>query len=265
MARAQADRLDHYATGWGYQINATAADIASATSSGLRLIDLEVRSGAPLRFDAAYVTQPGPFFYYSNLTSADEILTLAAQNGARPVDIERYLVSDSPRWSVVMNVSASGYILLSDQTFSLLSDWVAANPGWRMIDIERSEEEDRFHALFYPNEGADAWPWWWLVGVTEQEMLAFADANNARVFDVERNGSDSYDALMVGNAGSAAWYFFAELDSGTLANLAEGLGARVVDLDYYPPTGTSTVVLLENGLFFQDGFESGDLTSWGQK
>lgn len=259
---AQSDRLDRRATGWGYRYNASPSDLASVINAGFRLIDLDVRSSDPLRFDAAYVSSPGAYHYYLDVADPATILTLASQNGARPVDIERYLVNDTPRWTVIMNVSDRGYIFRVDETFASLVAWVGANPGWRMIDIERSQEGSTFHTLFYPNEGVDYAPWYWLVGVTGQALLDFANANDARVFDIERIGPDSFDALLVGDSAGVGWYVLAEQSSPDLSTVAKGMGTRIVDIDYYSGTDSSTVVLLENSLLFTDGFESGDTTAW---
>ena len=241
-------------TAWGWQTNATPAQIGASLANGARIIDLEVTSSAPT-FSVAYVQNGGTYgrgwWWYYNLTAADVGSYLNA-NSARPIDIEPYDTASGLRFAVVMvsntGVAGKGYWWYYNQTAASVGSFLSANNA-RIVDIDRyaTPSGDRFNVILIPNTGVDGVGWWYYFNLTPSAIGSYLSTNHARLTNIERTDSGGYDVVMVSSGSEQAWWLYGQTGT-SLGNAASQLGARITKLESYLVSGTRyfTALLINN-------------------
>jgi len=176
--------------GWGWHNSQTPATInAWVSSTGQRIIDLEVDSATGPTFTVAYVQNSGAYaaswWWYYNQTEA-QVRSLLTANGARPIDIEPYQTSSGLRYAVVM-VKNTGAVL---KTWVWKTNYTSANVssygttyGYRPIDIDRYfvSGVTKLSAIFIRNTGVDLKSWWHYYSQTPSQITSLLTSNHARL------------------------------------------------------------------------------------
>lgn len=224
-----------------------------------RIIDLEISSVSPLRFDAVTVTNAPPhtggWWWAFGLTER-EVDAMAARHDARIIDVEVIGSGQNRRFAVVMRrntgANAVRWQWEADKTIEQLVE-IADDNDLKVADLERYTVggNTRFAAIMTDNRGAHASAWEWYVGQTAQQVRQRMRNANMRLIDLERHGSGGntrYDIVLrpFEHSTQNSWYYL-NLPKSELNQMVRRHGARVIDLE---PRGANhvDVVLLDNGM-----------------
>ncbi len=188
------------ATGWYYYYNISADKIKNIISSkNARIIDIEVVSTSPYRFNVAMVVNSGVhkkawWWFYG--VSESRLNQEARRRNARIIDIERYTVGSKERFAAVL-VPNKGqawwwyYGMTSDGLKSRIKQHNAA-----IIDIETYtvNGKRRYAAVFAKNTGGS---WYYYLNVTSSFIAQKMKDKRVRIFDIERFGSNKFAVVLV--------------------------------------------------------------------
>ena len=86
------------------------------------------------------------------------------------------------------------------------------------------------------NTGVDAKSWWWYLNVTPSQISSYLNTNHARLIDIERAGSGTYNVIMQA-AGSEYWWWYYGKSASSIGTLASQNGARIYDIESYTVLG----------------------------
>lgn len=226
------------ATYWGTGISAT--DIATKTSQGYRLTNIQIDSTNPWTFTVAMVPKAGDYnittWWYYGIDAATVAANLQ-QNNARLIDLEPYEDgAGATRFACVMvsntGVNAKGWAWLYDTTQAAIGALTAQ--GKRIVDLEQYTVggQTRYACVTIDNTGADARGWAYYYNVTPTYLTTLLTQNNARPYDLDRVGSN-YNVVMIGQPGQPAnWRYFG-LTSTQVTDTLSQIGARLVDVEKY--------------------------------
>lgn len=227
-------------TGTYWNSGRSAADINTLTSQGWRITDLQVDGTSPWTFTVAMVQNTGTYqtgwWWYYDVSGAT-ISTLLTQNNARLIDLEPVDTgAGSTRFACVMvsntGVNQKGWNWVYDTTTTTIGNLVAQNQ--RIVDLEQYtiNGQTRYAAVTITNTGADARAWWYYYNIPAATMTTLLTANNARVYDMDRTGSN-YNVVMIGQSGQPKnWRYFG-LTATQLTDSLSQIGARLVDVERY--------------------------------
>jgi len=253
---AQDDRENSTPTAaiWDNSVSPTA--LGTLVSSGWRITNLKVVSvgASGPTFAAALVANSGAYskgwWWYYDQTEA-QVRSLLSSNGARPIDIEPYLNSGNLRYAVVMVSNAGSdakpWWWITNTTTTGIGNAVSANSA-RVFDMDTYTylSSSYYSAILYSNTGSNSRGWWYYFGLTSAQLGSSLSTNSARLIDVQRVGTDSYNAVMY-QLPDKRWYATGSSASGLTDSLTN-LGARIVCLDPYTSglTTTFTAGLTDN-------------------
>ena len=257
-AVAPEDRNETTPTGWYWYHGASASFITQQiVEKGLRIVDLEVESGSPLRFTVAFARNTGVYakswWWYYGLT-AQQVAERIEAHGGRIIDLNPYDVGGSTRFAIVM-VSNTGtdakswawYYCMTPQS---IWDRHQEN-GARLVDLDRYEVGGsvRWSCVMVRNSGSDASGWWWYHGITAAQVTEHLESKNARIVDLERyvvNGQQRFSVILLPNTGATAirWWWYYGVSASQLLNLNSQNGARVVDVEPYTVNGSKRFAAL---------------------
>jgi len=224
----------------------TEAQLAALRTSGWRITNLEVRSaGSPTRFDALLVNNVGPYqrswWFYGDLSAA-EMSGKVLLHHARFAEIEPYVRNGEVRYAATLvDNQGSNYEecwFFYTTTLQALGDHINQRTT-RIYDLDSFVlGGTRYYtALTIKNTGSNGKPWWWLLGVSQQQVYDFAVQNSARIVDLERNASNDYNAVFVAQGGVPSWLMWG-LTPAQTAEYAAQFGARLIDAEGYVVNGT---------------------------
>lgn len=191
------------------------------------------------------------WWYFTNATHADIAGKVA--EGYRPIDLEPIEGTSPQRFTAALVLDAGSYSKDFDwntgRTEAQVNSALAAN-NHRLIDIEPYDDGGVIHYAYISiaNTGDDFSPGnWWIAGRTEQQVRDFANANNARVIDVDtylEGDVRKYAAVLVSNAGPMArnWTWLANATTAQIG-AAVSQGQRVVQIE---AEGSNFCALLED-------------------
>ena len=233
-----------YAKAWWWYYGITADDLsARVRDNQARIIDLDAYDiGGQARFAVAMVSNIGPeartWWWYYNVTP-DFIDARLQENGARPIDIDTYLIGGKRYYSVVMianqGVDAEAWWLYYDVSPGFITTTLQQNNA-RLIDIE-PHGAGTFTVIMV--ERSQGQHWWWYYGVNANQLLDLALQNGARIFDVKfyvTDGQSRFVAIMLNNSnalttrmgqimrtghGGATGFYLKEVGGPVLAALLE--------------------------------------------
>ena len=162
--------------------------------------------------------------------SAAAIATAGAACAQEKVVSERTLTQQTD-WQQYHNVSAEQ-----------LKGFIDANNS-RIVDLDvNSASPLRFSAALVANKAPHASGWWWYYGLTEAQVNAKLQENNARLTDIDPylDGNNlRFAVVMKPNTGADAtgwWWYFAQTPAQLSAKLDEHK-ARLIDLERYTVGG----------------------------
>lgn len=247
-ATAQDDRENSAPTGAIWDPSISPTELTTHVNNGWRITNLKVRgvsAGVPT-FAAALVSNSGSYskgwWWYYGATEA-QVRSALSSNVARPIDIEPYLDGGVLRYAVVMvsntGADAKPWWWVTGTTPTGIGNAVSANSA-RVFDMDTYTllSQTLYSAVLYSNVGTNARGWWYYFGITGAQLGSALSTNSARLIDVQRTGSDSYNAVMYQLA-DKRWYTLGSSATGLTDSLMN-LGARIVCLDPYTSGLTTT-------------------------
>lgn len=252
-AQDDRDRTTPTAAIWMH--DQTPADLQALTGAGWRFTDLEIESTSPWEFTVSAVQNTGGYakgwLWVYGVTGA-QLATTISQNNARIVDLEPYDDNGTTRFAAILvgntGADAKAWWWNYGMTNAQLDAMVSSNNA-RLVCFERYTigGQTRYAAAMISNTGADARAWGYLYGVTAAAIAQNIAQYGNRVYGIERVGTDSYDVILLHNAGMGWWYYF-DLTSAQLTEVLQQNLGRLVDVERHATlTGTRfTAVLLDN-------------------
>jgi hypothetical protein len=226
-------------TGWAWYYGQTDAQIDALVATGLRIVDLDVESTSPYRFTAAFVRNTGEQSYstwwWRYGYDLAQMQSFLANNNARMIDLQPYDVGGSPRYAFVAipntGANAKAWWYYWGTTTAFIGNHLTTNNA-RLVELERYTigNNTYFSGISIRNAGADAKTWWWYPGVTQQQLVGYAQQNNAVPYDLDRTPQNTFDAILVRSPGTRmAWYF--NVAEATINNYLSQYGMRPVEVD----------------------------------
>lgn len=253
---AQDDRELSTPTAWSWYYGQTAADIDAKVAMGNRLVDIEVQQTSPLRYSAAFVSNSGDYakswWYYYNISST-QLSTFLSSNNARLIDLEAYdNGSGVTRFAAVMvsntGPDAKSWWYYFGTTTAFISQKVGDNNA-RLVDLDRYTVggTDYYLGVMISNTGQDARSWWWYLNVSSAFVSQKLAENGARLYDLERRASGTYDVVMIGGQSEHWWWYFGQSEA-QLNSVIGQTGSRIIDIETYLFLGQRrfAAVLLNN-------------------
>lgn len=253
-AQTEDDRENDTPTGTYWNVGMSEAAINTLIGQGWRLTDIQVESTSPYTFTVAMVRNSGAYgistWWYYGLDAAT-LSTRLSQNSARLVDLE--IVDNgagSPRFTCVMvsntgaNAKAWGWLYNTNST--AIGNLVAQ--GNRIVDLEQYVlgTTTYYACVVISNTGADNRAWWYYYGLSQAALDAQLTANNARIYDVDREGS-TFNVVMIRQSTQKNWRYYG-LTAQQVTDQLSQIGARLIDIDRYPIVGGTryNAVLINN-------------------
>ena len=234
-ARAQEDQDNSTPTAWQWFYNQTTTQLSDVAATGYRIVDLEVESGSPLRFTAAFVQNSGSYakgwWWYVGQTLS-QVNTLVSQNNARLIDIEAYEVGGAIRYAVVMvpntGADAKAWWFYSTQDLNDIANATSTNNA-RVVDLEEDVllGQTWYSAIMISNTGADAKPWYWWIGASISFLSNEIATKNLRLVDLERRSNGTYDAVLVQNSENMNWWWYVGSTEAELNAQVAQTGSRI--------------------------------------
>lgn len=238
-AQTEDDRENDTPTGTYWNIGMSEAAINTVLGQGWRLTDIQVESTSPYRFTVAMVPNSGAYaittWWYYGLDAAT-LSTRLSQNNARLIDLE--VVdngSGAARFTCVMvantgaNAKAWGWLYNTSTT--AIGNLV--NQGNRIVDLEQYTlgTTTYYACVVISNTGADNRAWWYYYGISQATLDAQLTANNARIYDLDREGS-SFNVVMVRQGSQKNWRYYG-LTAQQVTDQLSQIGARLIDIERY--------------------------------
>jgi len=234
------DRQKSTPTGWWSYNGVDAAYVSSKlNANGARLTDLRVEPGtSPQKFTVTMVKNAGAYangyWWYYGLTAA-QVNSYLSANHARLIEMQGYNTAAGIRFAVIMipnsgsNAEASGWYY---GTPSFIASKV--NSSNRMVSFGRIQGTSYYTAVFGSNTGTDNTGWWWYYGMSTAQIGSIANANHARIVDLDRNNDNgTYNVLMYSNPTGTGWWWYVGASHAALVEKANQNGARLIDVTQY--------------------------------
>ena len=255
------DRENSTPVAWWAISGQTDADVnAFFSANNARLVDIQLEAVAvPRRFAATYVSNTSAYaksFWWYYDVDETTLNLLVTNNNARPISLKAYDIGGGQiRFAVVMipntGADAKAWWWYYNATVADLNA-IAQNNNARLVQVNSYVigGVTRYAAVLIANTGADARSWWWYVNATPIDISTFLSANQARLYDLDRDPTTGkYNAIMVGCAAGcpASWSFYDTTGQALLDNSTQE-GSRVIDLNTHPGCGSTcfSYVLINN-------------------
>ena len=233
-------------TAHGRHYGVTASQIASYLNSGNRLVDLEVDSASPLRFNATYVGNTGAYgagyWWYTNLTGSQLSANLT-NNQARLIDLEAYdNGSGSTRFACIMvpNTGSNGKAWWYQYGVqpSTIANTLAANSA-RLVDFDSYTLNGNTYYLgvMIRNTGSDYRPFWWHYNATTATINNSTQQNGSRVYCMNRRSNGRFDAVLIDEAQTPKWSWWYNLDAAGVTQKLGNWGHRPINFESYYVNG----------------------------
>ncbi|MEQ1934047.1 MAG: hypothetical protein ABL962_09230 [Fimbriimonadaceae bacterium] len=213
------------------QIKAKIADGWRPTSIGY-----ESSSSNLGYFRVAYVQNTGSHYKecrFEGDASQNTIQNVRA-TGWRIEDVE---YQGSSRWAGIFIrnvVNPRTTFWFTGNTAQAVSNWLAANPSYRLLEIDRSGTgtNERYSGVYVQNTGAGhVSGWGWYPDASLTTINAWADANNMRVVDLDQGDTGRYAAVFERASAGQRYYWFSATTMARCLELLDGMGLRAVQLN----------------------------------
>ena len=229
-------------TGWYQWSNLTFEEVGARVEEGYRLAEIDVISANPLRFSVVMVQNQGafetPWWWYYDLTQ-ERLDELLAQNQARLLDFDAYVVNGEVRFAVIMGLNTGAYYKpwwYAYGSSGFISNIATENDA-RIVELDEYtfDGQQRYAAVLIANQGEDQRAWWHYYNVTSADALAYARDHSAQIHSVVGLGSGRVSVVMARSP--SAWWFYAGLSSREVYERVKRNGARLVDFNSYQVNG----------------------------
>ena len=230
---------------WHFWVGQTKAKIDQlAANAGERVVDVNVDSVSPLRFSAVLVRNAGPYARtggWSFGTEADVTNKLNAEQG-RLIDLEPFTFFGKRMFAYVWVRNSGTAGKAWHWNYDLKVNQVVAEINKkkvRLIDLSSYlvNGKRRYSYIGIANTGVDAKAWWWYVNVTPQFVQQKAQANGARLIDVERPSTGRMSVIMQRNDESAYSRHVYDYTLTDLLRFQASNAVRITDLERYVKNG----------------------------
>lgn len=241
-----------YASGWWWYYGQSAAQVSQLISQNqARIIDIESYyiNGQKL-FAVVMLPNSGAtaksWWYYHGITFSQVADKVRLHRG-RLLDIDRYVVSGSIRYNVVIipnsGSDAKAWWYYSGLSAAGVASRLSTNNA-RLTDIEvySSSQGLRFNVIMERLEGET---WWWYYGLSSSQVNALTAQNGARLIDVESYNTSAgkrYAVIMLRNVN--------DLTNTMRAYLASNQSGGAYGL-YLKPVNGGALAALQQGYVFE--------------
>lgn len=243
-------------TNWYLLAKAPTSDLEDLMNSGYRPIDLQIVDSSPWRFDCAMVANSGNYqsgwWWYTTETEASLRQKISKHN-ARLIDIEPHLDDKNRLWYAALLKPNSGSDAVTDTDWatnlseSQVDAWSANNPGRRIHDIQPYVNENgslRYAITWIGNTGPDAVDSMTLTNDTFASINSTVENQDMRIVDIERHPDGRWSAVLVPRAPGTNWWWFVNRDPAEGVEIANKLGARIVDYERYQVGQSERIALV---------------------
>lgn len=244
---ALAETLDTTPTGWWWYYGVTPAQLSSIVSTtGGRIVSLQVEQASPLLFTVALVANTGSYakswWYYYGVTASQLSANITSLN-ARIASLDAYDIGGTTYFAAVLisNTGADArgwwwyYGVTSSQVASLLTQNNA-----RLVDFRSyvTGGVTRYAVVMIPNTGADAMAWWYYYGVTGSQISSLLQQNQAFLISIQPADAagSTFNVVMQQSPGIAWWWYYG-LSAADLGDRLSQNGARLIDVKSYVVNG----------------------------
>jgi Beta-lactamase enzyme family/Bacterial tandem repeat domain 1 len=240
---ALAETLNTTPTGWWWYYGVTPAQLSSLVSStGGRIVSLQVEQASPLLFTVALVSNTGSYakswWYYYGVTASQLSANISSLN-ARIVSLDAYDVGGTTLFAAVLisntGADAKGWWWYYNVTTAQISTLLQQNNA-RLVDFRSyvTGGVTRYAVVMIPNTGADAMAWWWYFGVTGSQVGSLLQQNSAFLISIEPADSSgsTFNVVMQQNPG-VYWWWYHGLSAAELGDRLSQNGARLLDVKTY--------------------------------
>jgi CubicO group peptidase (beta-lactamase class C family) len=238
-------------SGYYYYTNRSPTELKNlCEEKGLRLMDIEVRSSSPLKFD--FVLGPlGGFssnrcwhLYGYNKTYIDNYLT---ENNARVLDLEVY-GAQMNKLAVILaskEKKSSKYQFdynIKPRELRRKINNINIRDNARVIDIEHYYDgtKRRYAFVTIPNDGLNHRDWEFLGNKNFSEIQNFYRDNNYNLIDLEPQENGKFSAVFVEDFGTARWSVRKDLKYEQIAPTVKSRDMRIIDLERYKNSSGKT-------------------------
>lgn len=187
-------------------------------------------------FRVAYVRNTSS--HYKEVRFEGDATEATIQNvrnaGWRIEDIEYQGASRFAGIFIRNNVNPRTTLWFTGSTSTAMSNWLAANPSYRLLEIDRSGTgaNERFSGVYVRNSGAAYVPRaGWYPDATMTTINNWATANDMRVVDLDQGDTGRYAAVFEPAEAGQRYYWFTAASFNRCLELLQGLGLRAVSIN----------------------------------
>jgi len=240
---ALAESLNTTPTGWWWYYGITPAQLSSVVSStGGRIVSLQVEQASPLLFTVALVSNTGSYakgwWYYYGIT-ASQLATNINTLNARIVSLDAYEIAGTTYFAAVLisntGADAKGWWWYYGVTTSQIGTLLQQNNA-RLVDFRSyaTSGGTRYAVVMIPNTGADAMAWWWYFGVTGTQIGTLLQQNNAFLISIQPTDAtgSTFNVVMQQQPGIYWWWYYG-VSAADLSDRLSQNGARLLDVKTY--------------------------------
>ncbi|MEO1249442.1 MAG: hypothetical protein AAFW76_06335, partial [Pseudomonadota bacterium] len=174
------ERSDTTRTGNWYVTNRSAEQIGDVVDDlKARIVDLDIVSTNPMRFDASLVANKGPhasgWWWLFGQTEA-QLNAFLDDKDARIIDLETYRVGNRRLFAAVMKPNKGANEIRWAWRFGMSRDGMVnfyKDNDLRLVDIERYREDGRtrYAAVMVDNTGPRKTGWFWFRNQTLDDVV----------------------------------------------------------------------------------------------
>ena len=245
---ALAETLNTTPTGWWWYYGVSPAQLTALVSStGGRIVSLQVEQASPLLFTAALVSNTGSYakswWWYHGVTASQLSASITSLN-ARIVSLDAYDVSGTTYFAAVLlsntGADAKGWWWYSGVTTAQVATLLQQNNA-RLVDFRSylTGGVTRYAVVMIPNTGADAMGWWWYYGITGSQIGSLLQQNSAFLSSIQpADASGSTFNVIMQQSPGVSWWWYYGVSAADLGDRLSQNGARLLDVKAYSSGGS---------------------------
>jgi len=187
-------------------------------------------------FRVAYVKNTGSHYkevrFEGDVSEAS--ITAVRNAGWRIEDIEYQGASKFAGIFIRNLVAPRTTLWFAGSTAAAVSNWLAANPTYRLLEIDRSGTgaNERYSGVYVRNVGPAYVPRkGWYPDATMTTINNWATANDMRVVDLDQGDTGRYTAVFEPAEAGQRYYWFSAASFNRCLELLQGMGLRAVTIN----------------------------------